>query len=310
MADSRVSAPQPTFACLWCGRSWTVRAPDDLEGYARLCPDCLGKAGDNEFLRFRLRAALEARAAAASPARDATASGTALVDVAPHPTDTDLVAYYEARAGEYDDWYLRRGRYAHGPIHDAAWNAELDAAGRWLDSLPFGGRIVELAAGTGWWSPLLASRGELWMYDAAEAPLERARERLVAHRLRAHLHVRDAWAEPEHPPADALFAGFWLSHVERDRTAAFLDVAARWLAPGGRIALIDSLPDPSSGAVDHPAPTSGRSVRRLDDGREFSIVKVDRSADEIGGDLAAAGFHDVEVTVTGRFFVLATARRA
>ena len=108
----------------------------------------------------------------------------------------EMVAYYEARAGEYDDWYLRRGRYARGPIHDAAWNAELDAAGRWLDGLPIRGEIVELAAGTGWWSPLLASKGELSLYDAAEAPLERARERLLAHRLRAHIHVRDAWAEP------------------------------------------------------------------------------------------------------------------
>jgi len=115
VADSRVSAPQPTFACLWCGASWTVRAPDDLEGYARLCPDCLGKAGDNEFLRFRLRAALEARATAAVPAREATEGATVLVEVAPRPTDTDPVAYDEARTREDDDWYLRRGRYAHGP---------------------------------------------------------------------------------------------------------------------------------------------------------------------------------------------------
>ena len=75
--------------------------------------------------------------------------------------DDDLVAYYEARAPEYDDWYLRRGRYARGPVHDTAWNAELDAAGRWLDAQPIQGEIVELAAGTGWWSPLLASKGEL-----------------------------------------------------------------------------------------------------------------------------------------------------
>ena len=221
-----------------------------------------------------------------------------------------MVAYYQARAGEYDDWYLRRGRYEHGPIHDAAWNAELDSAGRWLDGLPIAGRIVELAAGTGWWSPLLASKGELWMYDAADAPLERARARLVAHRLRAHLHVRDAWAEPDGDPADALFAGFWLGHVERERTAGFLDLAVRWLAPGGRFALIDSLPDPRSGAVDHPAPSGDRSVRRLDDGREFEILKVYRSADDIAAALSAAGFQDVAVTTTGRFFVLATARRA
>ncbi len=318
------ATPQPTFACLWCGRSWTVRGPDDLEGWARLCPDCLGKAGDNEFLRFRLRAALEARAAATKPTWSATPTGSEPVPAsapasasdpgrAPSlvgPSDPDLIAYYQARAPEYDDWYLRRGRYEHGPIHDTAWNAELDAAGRWLDGLPLRGRIVELAAGTGWWSPLLASKAaELWLYDAAEAPLERARERLVAHGLRAHIHVRDAWAPPEGDPADALFAGFWLSHVERAQTGAFLDVAGRWLGPGGRIALIDSLPDARSGAVDHPAPAADRAVRRLADGREFTIPKVYRTPHEIGAALSAAGFRDVAVTTTGRFFVLATAIR-
>jgi SAM-dependent methyltransferase len=301
--------PLPTFACLWCGRSWTVRAPDDLEGFAKLCPDCLGKAGDNEFLRFRLRAALEARAAAGGTAPGAAAAPDPAGQVATAAPPDEMVAYYEARAAEYDDWYLRRGRYEHGPIHDAAWNAELDAAGRWLDGLPLAGRIVELAAGTGWWSPLLASKGELWMYDAAEAPLERARERLVAHRLRAHLHVRDAWAEPDGPPADALFAGFWLSHIERERTGAFLELAGRWLAPGGHLVLLDSLPDPRSGAVDHAPPVDGRQVRRLADGRSFTIVKVYRTADEIAAALAGAGFVDVSVTSTGRFFVLATARR-
>ena len=123
------------------------------------------------------------------------------------------------------------------------------------------------------------------MYDAADAPLARARERLVAHGLRAHLHVRDAWAEPEGEPADSLFAGFWLSHVERDRTAAFLELAGRWLASGGRIALLDSLPDPRSGAVDHEPPAGDRSVRRLADGREFTIVKVYRTPDEIAAAL-------------------------
>jgi SAM-dependent methyltransferase len=296
--------PPPSFDCLWCGRSWTVRSPEDLEGYARLCPDCLGKAGDNEFLRFRLRSALDARArgGSAAPGPAARAPETPAEDL-----DRTMIDYYSARAGEYDDWYLRRGRYERGPIHDAAWNAELDAAGGWLDRLPLGGRIVELAAGTGWWSPLLASKGELWLYDAAAAPLERARERLVAHGLRAHIHVRDAWAPPEGEPADAVFAGFWLSHVARDRTVVFLETARAWLQPGGRLAIIDSLPDPQSGAADHPAPSGDLAIRRLDDGREFTIVKVHRTADEIRAALSGAGFEAIEVTTTGRFFVLVTA---
>jgi demethylmenaquinone methyltransferase/2-methoxy-6-polyprenyl-1,4-benzoquinol methylase len=281
-----------TFDCLWCGTAWTVRGPDDIEGWAQLCPTCIGKAGDNGFLRFRLRDALAERGAAKPVAADVV--------------DAEMKAYYAARAGEYDDWYLRRGRYSHGPIHDAAWNAELDAAGRWLDELPFRGSIVELAAGTGWWSPLLASKGELWLYDAAEAPLDRARDRLLAHRLRAHIHVRDAWEEPDRQ-VDGVFCGFWLSHVERERTVEFLALVRRWLKPGGTFAFIDSRPDPASGAADHGPPADDRSVRQLEDGRQFTIVKVYREPAELEAALQQAGFGNVAVTTTGRFFVLGRA---
>jgi ubiquinone/menaquinone biosynthesis C-methylase UbiE len=300
-----------TFDCLWCGKTWTTRASDDVEGWAQLCPDCVGRAGDNEFLRFRLRQAFEERAARQTPQHTVDAPPPTALPAEPPKTPAaqpagatdDLVAYYDARAGEYDDWYLRRGRYNHGPIHDAAWNAELDAAGRWLDDLPLAGEIVELAAGTGWWSPLLASKGNLSIYDAAEAPLDRARDRLLAHGLRAHIHVRDAWAEPDRQ-VDALFAGFWLSHIQRERLPAFLALARRWLKPGGVFAFIDSLPDPESGAADHPRPEGDAALRRLADGREFRIVKVFYSPDELTHALVESGFNDARVETTGRFFVL------
>jgi len=300
-----------TFACLWCGTSHTTRSTDDLEGWAQLCPECLGKAGDNGFLRFRLHAAIQERGAAArgpEPADAAVASvAVAETDAGPAPDiGRDMIDYYEARAPEYDDWYLRRGRYERGAIHDAAWNAELDAAGRWLDGLPWAGEIVELAAGTGWWSPLLASRGELSLYDTSPAALDRARERLVAHGLRAHLHVRDAWDGPDRQ-VDGLFTGFWLSHVPRERLEAFLALCRRWLKPGGRLAFIDSLADPASGAADHPMPADDRAIRRLDDGREFTIVKIFYSPAELTAALTDAGFSAVDVTPTGRFFVLGTA---
>ncbi len=302
-----------SFACLWCGTTYTTRTADDLEGWAQLCPDCVGKAGDNGFLRFRLRQALAERAAAAQPAAAQPVVSQQPVGAAvgggrqePDDIDRSMIEYYEARAPEYDDWYLRRGRYERGAVHDSAWNAELDAAGRWLDALPWGGEIVELAAGTGWWSPLLASRGELSLYDTSAAALDRARERLVAHGLRAHLHIRDAWAEPDRK-VDGLFLGFWLSHVSRDRLPDFLALAHRWLKPGGRVAFIDSLADPASGAVDHPTPADDRAVRRLDDGREFTIVKVYHEPAGLSAALRAAAFDDVEVSTTGRFFVLGSA---
>ena len=303
-----------SFDCLWCGTAHTARGSDDLEGWAQLCPDCVGKAGDNGFLRFRLRQALTERGAA-TKGDGRTPGGSDSVSPVPAggevPTDigAEMLAYYEARAPEYDDWYLRRGRYARGPIHDTAWNAELDVAGRWLDGLPITGEIIELAAGTGWWSPLLASKGELSLYDAAPAPLERARERLVAHHLRAHLHVRDAWKAPDRA-VDAVFAGFWLSHVPRERLPTFLDIVRQWLKPGGTFTFIDSLPDPQSGAADQPVSADDLAVRRLDDGRQFTVVKVYYEPLELEAAFAAAGFVDARVTTTGRFFLTGVARAA
>ncbi len=302
---------RPAFDCLWCGAAHRVRGPADLEGWAQLCPACLGRAGDNAFLRMRLRAAIAERGAASPDAEDgrdpAPGRGSQPAEETSPDRDETLVAYYSARAPEYDDWYLRSGRYDRGPLHTLAWSADLDAATLWLDGLPLGGRIVELAAGTGWWSPLLAAKGELTVYDAAEAPLELARARLAAHGLRAHVHVRDAWAEPDRQ-VDALFAGFWLSHVPRPRLAAFLALAHRWLRPGGTFAFIDSLPDAESGARDQLVrPDAETSVRRLSDGREFVIPKVFYDPAGLEEALRRAGFREASVTTTSRFFLLGRA---
>jgi demethylmenaquinone methyltransferase/2-methoxy-6-polyprenyl-1,4-benzoquinol methylase len=298
LPDVPTAAPQArfqaSFNCLWCGRPHRTRTREDIEGWALLCPDCVGRAQDNEFLRFRLHEGLRKRSEVAD---------TRSAD------DAALRAYYAARAPEYDDWYLRRGRYSRGTIADAAWAAELDQATLWLDALPIAGEIVELAAGTGWWSPLLAEKGQLWLYDAVDEPLQRAVDRLRAHGIAAHVHQRDAWAEPDRQ-VDALFCGFWLSHVPRARLAEFLELVRRWLKPGGLFAFIDSRRDPESGARDQPVPAHDRSRRRLADGREFEIVKVYYEPSELEAALRDAGFDQAEVTTTGRFFVTGSARAA
>ena len=286
---------RPRFDCLWCGTAWETRAPGDLEGWAQLCPACLGKAGTNPFLRGRLRAAIEERGAAAPGAREAgplpTPASTPPSTAGPGPLRPRVTV--PPPPAFPDDWFLRRGAFARGAIHDAAWQAELDAVTLWLDALPLAGRILEPAAGVGFFSPLLAGKGELHATDADGGALDRARERLTAHRLLAHLHVADPWAAPGpgEPTADALVAAFLLGRVR----GAGLDGAAATLrarlGSGGRLVVIDLRPDPAGG------PPEGTAWTR----HEPAILEAA---------LTRAGFANVEVTTTGRFFVLATAEAA
>lgn len=260
-----------SFSCLWCGRAHTVRDASDLEGFAQLCPDCVGRAGENPFLRHRLKSALAERSAAleaAKPAAPAT----------PAPAEFD-----------HDDWYLRRGRYRHDPMRDLAWSAELDAATGWLDRLPLAGEIVELAAGSGWWSPLLAQKGVLSIYDALPAPLDRARERLIAHDLRAHIHVRDPWAEPDRA-VDALFTSLWLGRMPAGRLDEFVRLCHRWLKVNGLFAFIEARRGEGEASAE-----------------QLGIPGLADTPDELERRLRAAGFHDPQVTTTGRFLVLGRA---
>jgi hypothetical protein len=158
---------------------------------------------------------------------------------------------------------------------------------RWLDGLELRGRILEPAAGVGFFSPLLADGGELHAGDADAAALDRARERLLAHGLRAHLHAGDPWhaALPGGVGADALVAGFLLGRVRGaglDNAAASLHDRLR--TPGGRLALVELLPDPAGG------PPAGTAWSWHDPAR-------------VEAALGRAGFADVVISTTGRFFV-------
>ncbi len=292
-----------TFDCLWCGTPWTTRGADDLEGWAQLCSTCLGKAGSNPFLRVRLRSAIEARAAAGPSSPTAVPAGSTATSPAAPAKPTAAPAPRTAaprRAASLpppapttfpDDWFLRHGAFAQGALHDTAWDAELDVVTRWLDDQPLSGRIEEPAAGIGFFSPLIADKGELHATDPDGAALDRARDRLLAHRLRAHLHVADPWVvppRPDEPGADAVLAAFLLGRVR----GAGLDTATASLLarlrPGGRLASIELLPDPAGGPPD-------------------SIPWTWHAPGVVEASLRRAGFRALERTTTGRFFVLVAA---
>lgn len=130
---------------------------------------------------------------------------------------------------------------------------ELEQATRWLDALPLAGVIVELGAGMGWWSGLLAEKGELWLYDADAESLDGARRRLVAHGLLAHLHQRDVMAAPD-KQVDAVFAAYLTSAAPDARgVRERLAIVRHWLKPGGTFAFVEAAAGEGSTPIDGPA---------------------------------------------------------
>lgn len=281
------------FDCLWCGRPWQTRSERDLEGWALLCPECLGRADENGFLRLRLRTGLRDRAASATsePAASAAPTGSAASPASAGPTGSDAHSGPAGRPEGWEDWYLRRGHFARGPIHDGAWSMELEQVTRWLDGVPMRGAIVELGAAEGWWSGLLAEKGELWVYDADADSIEAARRRLTAHGLLAHLHRRDPLAEPD-KQVDAVFSAYLLaSAIDDQALAGRLALVRRWLGPGGLFAFVEVAPVDGGPPVASPGGTLHP-----------------RRTETLDAAILGAGFASTEVVAVGRSFIVGQAR--
>lgn len=224
------------------------------------------------------------------------------------------LAYYRARAAEYDEWWERRGRYDRGPEVAAAWRAEeaiVDAA---LAAFDPRGRVLELAPGTGIWTRKLArTAASLTVVDAAPEMLALNRERVAgpcARRGVAYAQERAdlfAW-EPGGAGFDVVFFSFWLSHVPPERFAPFWRAVAAALAPGGRVFLVDSLRDRRTQAEDHRLPDADGMIatRRLNDGSEHRIVKRFYEPAALTGDLARLGFA-ARLETSGAFFLFGEA---
>jgi SAM-dependent methyltransferase len=220
--------------------------------------------------------------------------------------------YYRARAGEYDDWWFRTGRYDRGPEANDAWLAEVASLEAALERFDPRGEVLELACGTGLWTRHLVARADrVTAVDGAPEVLELNRVRTEA--LGASVTYVEAdlfnWQPPAHA-FDACVFGFWLSHVPEERFAPFWAMVSAALRPDGRVLLIDSQRAPRSKARDHtmPAEDSSLEQRRLDDGREFEIVKRYYEPAALAGQLAELGW-ECKLHSTGEFFIYGIATR-
>lgn len=225
-------------------------------------------------------------------------------DAPAEPLLREQVDYYRARAGEYDDWWERRGRYDHGPEWNARWRAEVQAARDALARFRPAGEVLELACGTGWWTAELARyAGRVTALDASPEVLALNRARVGGAAVR-HVQAEIFGWRPDQR-YDTVFFSFWLSHVPPERFAAFWDTVRAALRPGGRVFFLDSLRAETATDTGGRLPDTGSTVaeRRLADGRAFRIVKVFYDPAELPARLRELGW-EVEVRTTGEYFLV------
>ena len=212
------------------------------------------------------------------------------------------VAYYRARAPEYDEWFLRENRYDHGPEHRREWFGEVEEIRTALRSTVRGRKVLELACGTGLWTECLAEENlHIVAVDASPEVIAINRERVRSANVEYRLADLFAWAPAE--TFDVVFFAFWLSHVPSSRFDAFWAMVRAALRPGGQAFFIDSLLEATSSARDHgPVDRSGVAHRKLNDGREFDVVKVFYEPAELEQRLADLGWRGW-VRPTAKFFL-------
>lgn len=177
--------------------------------------------------------------------------------------------YYEARAPEYDDWYLGSGLFADRDR--PGWAAEVLELERTLETLaPC--RTIDVACGTGFLTRHLP--GDVVGVDQSEAMLEAARIRFPE----ARFIQADAFTIPFSDDAfDRVFTGHFYGHLDELGRRSFLEEARR-LAP--EIVVVDS-------ALRDDVEPAGVQERILSDGSRWEVFKryftADGLIEELGG---------------------------
>jgi ubiquinone/menaquinone biosynthesis C-methylase UbiE len=201
----------------------------------------------------------------------------------------EQIAYYRAHAPDYDDAYLGKD-----------WD-------RCIEELPITGDMLELACGTGHWTPMLAARARsVTALDAAPEVLALARRcvrGLPVEFIEADLF---AWQPPRR--FDTVFFAFWLTHVPPARFAAFWSMVRAALAPGGQVCFIDSSSQERGSEQVLADQATPAVCRRLRDGSEHRVVKVYYTPGELAARLAELGW-STEIRETSTPLLVGTVRR-
>ena len=221
--------------------------------------------------------------------------------------------YYNARAAEYDEWWMRKGRYDRGDEENSVWFNEQEEVRAAFAALDWRGDVLELAGGTGIWTEWLAPRARhITVLDGSLEMIALNSARLEAGGYRGKADYRQVnlfdW-QPERQ-YDGLFMGYFISHVPAAMLDTFLATIARALRPGAVLGLIDGRRDVRSTSPDQPppGPETELMTRRLNDGRTFQIVKRFDEPDHLAAAFDRHGIAAV-VRTTAIHFLYATGRK-
>jgi protein-L-isoaspartate O-methyltransferase len=191
---------------------------------------------------------------------------------------TQLADYYRDRAAEYDAIYAKPER-----------QDDLAEFGELLPRLVTGSHVLEIAAGTGYWTQTLsASAASITATDINPETLDVARTREYGP-ADITFRAADAYAlDQVAGQFGVAFAGFFWSHILRADVPRFLDGLHARLGSGAKLIVIDNSYVPgSSTPISRTGETGDTYQRRtLNDGRTFEIVKNFPARDQFGADVA------------------------
>jgi demethylmenaquinone methyltransferase/2-methoxy-6-polyprenyl-1,4-benzoquinol methylase len=178
-------------------------------------------------------------------------------------------AYYEARAREYDDWWLGRGRFADRDR--PGWDDELAELRGTIEGLP-PARTLDVACGTGFLTRHL--RGDVVGLDQSSTMLDVAAEQAPGVRLVQGDGTVLAFDDGSF---DRVFSSHFYGHLEADERERFLQEARR-VAP--ELVIVDASQGHSSVAEEY-------QERILNDGSRWEVYKRFFTgaslAEELGG---------------------------
>jgi len=201
------------------------------------------------------------------------------------PLLAEQIAYYRAIAPEYESHSL------------PGWGGPEVATA--LDAFGPTGHVLELACGPGMWTELLLRHATtLTAVDAAPEMLARAKARVGEERVRFVQADLFSWRPDRR--YDAVFFGFWLSHVPLDRFESFWSLIDDCLEPAGRVFFVDDSFRTSEELIE--GESSSTIQRRLNDGTAYRAVKVPHRPTELEAQLASLGWRFTITQTSGPFY--------